>query len=308
MAITESQFHTLPDGTRHWLYAWPVAQPKGVVQIAHGMAEHAGRYARFAAALNAAGYSVYAQDLPAHGRTAVGKEGLGHLPQPGAFAQMLTALNGVRALIEQQHPGLPLFLFGHSMGSFLAQHHLVEHGAGLAGAVLSGTSGSMGPLRAVGLALNRLQVRLFGSDHRSALTDKLAFKAFNQQFKPNRTDCDWLSRDEVEVDVYVADPHCGFLCSASFWASLLNAGAVLLAAKRLQRIPVTLPVLMIAGGVDPVTQQGQGTHLLAERYRKAGMEDVTVVVYEDARHELLNETCRDEVTAEVIEWLDSKLP
>ena len=300
---------TLPDGSRHCVYIWPVQSPRGIVQIAHGMAEHAGRYVRFAEALNAAGYTVYAQDLPAHGRTA-GGEALGHLDGAAPFTQLLVALNGVRAHIEQRHPGLPLFLFGHSMGSFVTQHHLVEHGQGLAGAVLSGTSGTLGPLRAVGVQLNRWQVRLFGPRHRSALTRKLSFDAFNGQFKPNRTGSDWLSRDAVEVDAYVADPLCGFQCSANFWQGFLKAGARLLDATRLRRIPAALPVLMIAGGRDPVCQGGRGTHLLAEHYRRAGLGDVTVMVYEDARHELLNELpeCRAVVTADVLEWLDAHQP
>lgn len=309
MADGPSTLLTLPDGSRHWLYAWPVDQPKAIVQIAHGMAEHAGRYARFAQALNAHGYSVYAQDLPGHGRTAPGTDALGHLDGPMPFAQLLVAINGVRAHIEQQHPGLPLFLFGHSMGSFVTQHHLVEHGQGLAGAVLSGTSGTLGPLRAVGVQLNRWQVRLFGARHRSALTRKLSFEAFNGQFKPNRTGSDWLSRDPAAVDAYIADPLCGFQCSANFWLGFLRAGARLLDATRLRRIPTTLPVLMIAGGRDPVCQGGKGTHLLAEHYRKVGLNDVTVMVYEDARHELLNEIpeCRAVVTEDVIEWLDARI-
>jgi len=298
----------LPDGSRAWLYAWlPATPPKAVVQIAHGMAEHAGRYARLAAKLNAAGYAVYAQDLPGHGRTAASIAALGHVADHGSWPLMLSAVNGVRAYIEQMHPGLPLVLFGHSMGSFIAQQHLVEHGAGLAAAVLSGTSGSLGALRAVGLALNRTQVRLFGPEHRSALTEALTFKAFNGAFKPNRTACDWLSRDTAEVDAYVADPYCGFRCSAALWAGLLQAGGSLLDAQRLARIPKALPVLLVSGSTDPVCAGGQGTHLLAEHYRKTGLGDVTTLVYEGARHELLNETCREVVTSDLLEWLDERL-
>lgn len=301
-------FLNLPDGSRAWLYTWlPSGSPKAAVQIVHGMAEHAGRYARFATALNAAGYAVYAQDLPGHGRTAASIAELGHVADRDSWPLLLSAVHGVRAHIEQLHPGLPLVLFGHSMGSFLAQQHLVEHGAGLAAAVLSGTSGGLGALRAIGLALNRAQMRLFGPEHRSALTEALTFKAFNGAFKPNRTACDWLSRDTAEVDAYVADPYCGFRCSAALWAGLLQAGGSLLDAQRLGRIPRALPVLLVSGSTDPVCAGGQGTHLLAEHYRKAGLGDVTTLVYEGARHELLNETCREAVTHDLLDWLDERL-
>lgn len=302
-----AQFIPLPDGSRAWLYRWlPQGQPRAAVQIAHGMAEHAARYARLANALTAQGYAVYAQDLPAHGHTAGSAAALGHVADADSWPQLLAALHGVRAHIEQQHAGLPLFLFGHSMGSFIAQHHLVEHGAGLAGAVLSATSGTLGPLRAVGLALNKAQIRLFSPQHRSALTESLTFKTFNKAFKPNRTASDWLSRDAAEVDAYVADPYCGFRCSAALWAGFLQAGGLLLDARRLARIPSHLPVLLIAGSEDPVCEGGQGTHLLAEHYRRRGLSDVTTVVYEGARHELLNETCREAVTQDLIEWLGER--
>ncbi len=307
--VEPNDFIALPDGSRAWLHQWqPAGSPKAVVQIVHGMAEHGGRYARLASALTAQGYAVYAQDLPGHGHTAGSTAALGHVADHGTWPLLLSAVHGVRAHIEQVHPGVPLFLFGHSMGSFIAQHHLVEHGAGLAGAVLSATSGSLGPLRAIGLKLNQLEIRLMGPQYRSPLTEALTFKTFNKAFKPNRTASDWLSRDTAEVDAYVADPHCGFRCSAALWAGLLSAGAHLLSSQRLARVPARLPVMLIAGSEDPVCDGGRGTHLLAQHYGKAGLSDVTTLVYEGARHELLNETCRDEVTRDLFDWLDQHLP
>ena len=304
-----AKYLNLPNGSRSCLHAWlPVGKPKAVVQVVHGMAEHGGRYARLAAALNAEGFAVYAQDLPGHGQTAGNIEALGHIADEDSWARLMSAVHGVRAYIEKQHGELPLFLFGHSMGGFIGQQHLVEHGAGLAGAVLSGTSGTLGKLRPVALALNRAQIRLFGAEHRSALTETLTFKAFNKAFKPNRTAADWLSRDTAEVDAYVRDPYCGFRCSAALWAGLFEAGGQFLDAKRLARLPKSLPVLLIAGSTDPVCDGGRGSHLLAEHYQKAGLADVTTMIYEEARHELLNETCREAVTADVIEWLNQRLP
>lgn len=301
---TTAKLHTLPDGQTAWLQSWePEHRPRGVVQIVHGMAEHGARYARFAEALNARGFAVYAQDLPGHGRTAGSVEALGHFGEFAEWQTMLSAVNGVRALIEQEQPGIPLYLFGHSMGSFLLQHHLVEHGEGLAGAILSATSGSLGPMRVIGERLMRIEAALFGAGHRSALAEQLSFKDFNRRFRPNRTPCDWLSRDPAEVDAYVADTYCGFRCSAALWAGLLAAGKHLRAPERLVRIPKKLPVLLIAGSADPVCQNGAGSHLLANAYRDAGLEMVEIEVYPGARHELLNETCRAQVTQDVLEWL-----
>lgn len=301
---TSAQHHLLPDGQRAWVHAWECAQrPKGVVQIVHGMAEHGGRYARLAAQLNAQGLAVYAQDLPGHGQTAPDTKSLGHFGSGSQWSTALAAINGVRALIEREQPGVPLFLLGHSMGSFLTQHYLVEHGEGLAGAILSATSASMGPLRALGERLMRAEALLLGAGHRSALAELLTFKDFNRKFRPNRTGSDWLSRDAAEVDAYVADPYCGFRCSASLWAELLHAGKTLTAPERLVRIPNSLPVLLLAGGEDPVCQNGLGSHQLATAYRMAGLEFIEIKVYPGARHELFNETCRAEVSQDLIEWL-----
>jgi len=204
-----------------------------------------------------------------------------------------------------EHSGGRLFLLGHSMGSFLAQHYAVEHGAGLAGLVLSGASGSMGPLRAPGVLAMRLEAALLGVRHRSALAEALSFRSFNRRFAPARTSADWLSRDPAEVDRYVSDPLCGFRCSAGLWGDLLASGAALRDRRRLARLPRDLPVLLLAGGQDPVTQNGRGSGLLADAYRKSGLGDVSLKIYPGGRHELFNEiaACREQVTADLLDWL-----
>ena len=173
--------------------------------------------------------------------------------------------------------------------------------------ILSATSASMGPLRGLGERLMRAEAKLLGADHRSALAERLTFKDFNRKFRPTRTGSDWLSRDPAEVDAYVADPYCGFRCSASLWAELLHAGKLLTAPERLVRVPNALPVLLLAGSEDPVCQNGLGSHQLANAYRLAGLEFIEIKVYPGARHELLNETCRDEVSQDLLEWLLSRI-
>ncbi|MBN8888587.1 MAG: lysophospholipase [Rudaea sp.] len=297
------------DGARIAVHRWsPRVPPRAVLLVAHGMAEHGARYARFAAALNERGWMVYALDHLGHGLTAANADARGFFAERDGWARALAALDAVCIWAAERHADLPLCLFGHSMGSFLSQHYLVEHGEGLAAAILSATSASMGPLRPVGHALMRAEAALFGAHHPSALADILTFRAFNKAFDrpdaPARTAFDWLSRDASEVDKYIADPLCGFRCSARLWADLLGAGANLTDARRLARIPKSLPILLIAGAADPVSGEGRGTQRLAEEYRYVGATRIEVKIYPDARHELLNDTCRDEATADVLAWLD----
>lgn len=298
-----SQHQTLPDGSHAFVHAWlPDAAPKAVMQIVHGMAEHGGRYQGFAEALTAQGYAVYAQDLPGHGRTASTPADLGFIDSPDPFRSMLSAVHAVRAQMVAAHPGLPLVLFGHSMGSFLSQYSIAEQGEGLTACVLSGTTSDLGPLRRVGLALNRIQLRIFGAHHRSALTEALSFKAFNRKFAPNRTAADWLSRDPDEVDAYCNSPLCGFRCAPGIWASLLAAGARFGSHELIQGIPKSLPILLISGDQDPVCQGAIGPQRLAAQYRAAGVQ-AAAKSYPGARHELLHESNRAEVIADLQQWL-----
>lgn len=295
----------LAGGETAFVYRWlPRSKPRAVLHLLHGMAEHGGRYARFAQAAVAAGLAVYAQDLPGHGRSVRSPDELGHFD---SWAQVLLAINRVRERIEKDHPGLPVFMLGHSMGAFLLQDYLVEHGRGLQGAILSATTGDMGPLRLVGQQLLRAEALWRGRRHRSALAETLSFKDFNRRFRPNRTAFDWLSRDAAEVDAYVADPLCGFRCSCALWLALLGAGATLGDARRLARVPQDLPVLLVAGSADPVTGGEQGPRGLERRYRRAGLIDVQTRFYAEARHELLNETCREQATADVLQWCRDRL-
>jgi alpha-beta hydrolase superfamily lysophospholipase len=305
LPTTDAGFQlTLPDGAPLYVHRWLPPQPADwAVVIVHGMGEHGGRYARFAAALNAAGAAVYAMDLPGHGLTARRVEDRGHFADHDGWNYALGAVDSVRVYAATQHPHAPLFVFAHSMGAFLVQHYLVERGRGLAGVIYSATSGTMGPLRRVGLPLMRLQARLLGPRHPSELAMQLTFRRFNRQFAPNRTDYDWLSRDPAEVDIRVADPLTGFACTAQLWVDLLKAGANLRNPARLKRIPKRMPILMIAGTDDALSESGKGCELLARAYHQAGVHDVTVWTYRGGRHELLNDTCRNEVTADVLGWL-----
>lgn len=305
MQSTEFQ-HRVAGGTHAWVRCWrPDTPARATLQIIHGMAEHGARYERLAAALTAEGYAVYAQDLPGHGPRA---ETRGHFADRRGWRVAVSSIRDVQRLAQREHSGKPLFMLGHSMGSFLLQHYVADSGSSLAGAIFSATSGDLGALRPVGLGLIRLEAALYGRRHPSALGEALSFKAFNRPFQPARTKFDWLSRDPAEVDKYAADPHCGFRCSTGLWIDLLAAVEQLTLPNRLRRVPKTLPVLMISGSEDPASKGERGPRALERHYLRVGLRDVSVKVYPDARHELFNDTCRDEVTKDLLRWLENHLP
>lgn len=294
-------------GGTAYVHRWlPDGEIRAVVQVVHGMAEHGGRYARLARALTAQGYAVFAQDLPGHGRSVPSVEHLGHVADHGGWRISLDAINSVREAIRSELHDPPIYMLGHSMGSFLLQHDVVEHGHKMVGAIFSATSGDLGPLRGIGLNLLRLEALWSGLRHRSALAERLSFTEFNKQFKPNRTAFDWLSRDEAEVDQYIKDELCGFRCSCALWMDLLRNCGALGDAGRLAKIPQQLPVLIINGSRDAATRGDLGPRALEGHYRAANLDDVSLRIYADARHELLNETCRDEVTQDVLNWLEHR--
>jgi len=219
------------DGARLFVYRWlPDAIPaKAIVQVAHGLAEHAGRYARLALALNGAGYAVSAHDLRGHGRSAQAPADLGFFAARDGWRRCLDDLWQVNRRLAADQPGLPILLIGHSMGSLMAQQLISEHGEALAGAVLSGPSGKPSPLAAVGRGIARLERWRLGPKGHSPLLHAFSFGAFNKQFAPARTPFDWLSRDTGEVDKYITDPLCGFAAGTQLWrrrqSSLLPAGS-----------------------------------------------------------------------------------
>jgi alpha-beta hydrolase superfamily lysophospholipase len=294
------------DGTPLFVYRWlPADEPKAVVQIAHGLAEHAGRYERLAGALTAAGYAVYANDHRGHGRSARSPDDLGFFAAHDGWSRCLDDLWRLNRRIAADHPGLPIVLLGHSMGSFMAQQFIAQHGEVLAGAVLSGSAGKPAPIAAVGKLVARIERLRLGPRGRSGLIHAMAFGAFNKPFAPARTPFEWLSRDPAEVDKYVADPRCGFQASVQLWIDLLDALGPIADPAAQACIPKALPIYIFAGTRDPVSGKNNASlkQLLAA-YSDAGLTRVMHRFYADGRHEMLNETNRDEVTRDLLAWLD----
>lgn len=299
---------TADDGTEIAVRAWIPAQPRAIVQISHGMAEHSARYAGLASALNAAGYAVVASDHRGHGATAGELSRAGCFPASDGWGTVVADLRAVTDYAATLCPGLPIFLLGHSMGSVLAREYAIRYGDRLSGLIVSGTVGSQGAAGIVGRTIASVESRLRGRDAPSPLLDKLAFGGNNAAFQPARTDFDWLSRDEREVDAYVADPWCGFVCSAGFYHDFLGGIARVNRDALVRRIPASLPVLVISGSQDPLAKHGRTVTDVAAQLRSAGVRDVTATVYPGARHELFKETNRDAVTTDVVAWLDAHCP
>lgn len=312
---TETFTHTASDGAAVFVHHWSPDYEIGraIVLLLHGMSEHAGRYADFAEELTSAGYQVFAHDQRGHGRTAPGDADFGFVADHDGWQRLVADTLELCTAARQRYPGRPLYLFSHSMGTYIAQDILCRHSeltgpaeseALINAAIMSGANGSVGLLTRLGRLIARFERLRQGRRGRSDLINALSFGAFNREFAPNRTSYDWLSRDEQSVDRYISDPFCGFLSSNQFWVDLLDAVVAVARPENRARICRELPIYIFSGRADPVNRQGRGAEELAETYRKMGIRNVSYRIYPRARHETLHELNRDEVVGHVLEWLD----
>lgn len=282
----------------------PDGEPVAIVQINHGMAEHCARYERFARFLAAHGYATVAHDHRGHGATAAPDAQLGIFGKPDGWKKVLADVSAVTEAARETWPSAPVVTFGHSMGAIITLDWLAENpGATQAGALWN-TSFDTPPALPVLVGLLRLERFFKGSDTPSRIAVALTFEAWNRKFAPNRTGFDWLSRDEAEVDAYVADPLCGFPVSVGAWLDVIGSIRRSADRTRIDRLPKNLPVHLCAGSRDPSSMEGAAMQRLGGRLRAAGMTDVAVRVFEGARHEGLNEINRDEIMSSFASWLD----
>lgn len=302
------------DGHEIQTYIWPHDAAKGWVHIVHGMAEHAARYDDFAKNLVAAGYAVVAHNHRGHGASHISSqnngENNGKKPVLGVYKgsngwqNYVQDIAAVRADIcaHQQ----PYFIFGHSMGSFIAQSYLAQQPQNVAGLILSGSNHQAVWLSRVGGFVAKIESLRLGRDNSSSLLQFLSFGSFNQKFKPNRTAFDWLSRDAAQVDKYIADPLCGFACSTGLWSDFLAGLAELYKPNNLKNIAADMPIFILGGAHDPVGLMGTGLPKLLKAYKDSGHKNLSLKLFENGRHEMLNETNKSETYAEIIKWLDQQ--
>jgi alpha-beta hydrolase superfamily lysophospholipase len=280
---------------------------RGIVQIAHGMAESAARYRRFAEFLTNAGFVVFANDHRGHGFTAGHVSEIGIIGKDG-YRWIMRNLKQLTDFIRDTYPDLPIILLGHSMGSFSVQQYMGYYGKNVDGIILSGSNGQQRRwMLYPGIAIAYLQSFFMGERRRSRLLHNMTLGSYNRYFKPNRTVSDWLSRDVNEVDRYVKDdPHCQKVFSAGFYRDFFMGLREIYLQEHLDRIPRELPLYILSGDQDPVGELGNGVLRLEKLYKAMGMADLTVRIYSGARHEMLNETNRDEVMSDLLQWLNER--
>ncbi|MFI6093643.1 serine aminopeptidase domain-containing protein [Streptomyces sp. NPDC051218] len=278
------------DGTQIVAFRWePAGTPRAIVQITHGVGEYVRRYSHVAASLVAAGYAVQGQDHRGHGATAGSEEALGQIGAAG-WTELVHDIGELAALGRQQWPGVPLFLLSHSLGSFATQQFLLHSSDRVDGVVLTGTS-----------ALDLLEPAL-------DLDAEIDLSAFNAGIEPARNGFDWISRDDGIVDAYLGDPYCGFGLDPEGMKAMVAGARAVAAPERMAQVRADLPLAVMVGGADPVGGHGELVKALVDRYRTAGLTDVSLRVYEGARHEILNETNRAEVINDILGWLNSHTP
>jgi alpha-beta hydrolase superfamily lysophospholipase len=307
---TEELTFTDEENVEIFYYKWSPddsVNSKGIVQISHGMAELSARYERTASALTSSGYIVYANDHRGHGRTALSLDSIGYPGDRDGFSWMVRDMFQLSQIIKAENPSVPIFLLGHSMGSFLSQRYIQLHGGEIDGLVLSGTNGKQGLSLDIGILVARIEIKLRGRRAKSRTLNSLSFGSFNKSFHPSRTEFDWLSSDSSEVDKYISDEYCGRIFTAGFFNDFFEGLKEIENPSNMADIPRDLPVYIFSGEKDPVGGFTKGVMRLVQTYRSLGMKDVTYRFYKDGRHEMLNEINREQVVSDLIVWLNSKI-
>lgn len=294
-------------GAKIQLYSSLAANPVGVVQINHGLAEHAARYQEFAEALSQNGFHAYAHDHRGHGGTTAPDAPSGMFaPQDGA-KKVLADVEHVRQLIAARHPNLPVIAFGHSMGGLIALNHAIQYPANTAGLAVWNANFSAGALGKLAQGILKFERFRLGHDVPSRMLPKLTFGAWAKTIKQRRTNFDWLSRDETRVDAYIADPLCGWDASVAMWQDVFDFIFVGADNKNLVKLPIGLPLHIHGSAQDPATDFAKATEALASRFQTLGFNKVTVTIDPQSRHESLNEINRTEVADDFIVWAKQAL-
>lgn len=305
MSVTKKEWTRSASGgnSRIFSRSWVEdSAPQAVVVIAHGMAEHSARYDSFAVFLAEHGYAVYMNDHAGHGRSA---QINGHFSDENGWENVVSDLNALMDQAAENHPGLPLFLMGHSMGSFLSRSFLTRYGTRLSGCILCGTMGK-NPGVKPGKALASLQCRLRGPRSRGKFIDKLAFGSYNKRIEQPVNQFAWLSRDEDICKSYAADKMCGFEFTAAGYRDLFTGLEEISSPTWAANVPKEVPIYLIAGTEDPVGNYGEGPKQVAEQLKAAGVKNVELKLYPGMRHELLNELGKEQVYSDILAWLEKR--
>ena len=303
-------FRFLSTDGKHKVFArecTPDGEVRAVLQIAHGVAEHIYRYAPFMEFLANHGFVVVANDHLGHGKTAENEQELCFFAEKDGWNDVVSDMDQLHKLTAAKYPDVPYFLFGHSMGSFLTRTYIIDHPEGLKGAIISGTGQNPAAVVAAGKLMAKLEMIDNGPMYHSPTLDKLAFGSYNKKYDHVRTKLDWLTRDEAIVDQYIADPLCGAMATAGMFHDMMGGLQYIWKTENLNKMNKATPVYFMAGDGDPVGNYGEGVKKVYNRFLKVGCKDVKLKLYKDGRHEMLNELNKDEVYADILDWLNSKI-
>ena len=286
----------------------PEGHVKAVLQLSHGMVEYVDRYSDFAQYLCDKGFYVVGNDHLGHGKSVQSKSEYGFFNEKYGNACVLGDLHTLRQRTMKKYPGVPYFMLGHSMGSSLLRQYIQMYGNGLSGAIIMGTMSEQNKTELkLGKDLCRILAVLKGWHYRSKLVDKMVNGPFCKKFKPARTRADWVTSDTEKLDQYVSDPLCSFVFTVNAYYQMFCGIQQTQKKESIYMIPKTLPIFMVSGSDDPVGGFGKGVRKIYEKYRAAGIQDVTLRLYAGDRHEILNETDRNQVYQDLYEWMQSKL-
>lgn len=287
----------IPDATK----------PVCILQIVHGMAEHIDRYDDFAGFLAERGILVVGDDHLGHGKSVQPGEPYGYFCKDDAPTVLVRDEHRLKKMMQEQYAGVPYIILGHSMGSFITRNYLLRYGTGIDAAIIMGTGMQPKPALMFALALTALQRLIFGAKHVSKLVNAVSFGAYNKQIKTPKTPYDWISENEDNVRKYIKDPLCGFIFTINGFQTLFKLIYNLHDKEKLQKMPMNLPVFFVAGADDPVGNYGKGVEQVYRSFEEIGMNNVQMKLYPGDRHEILNETDREDVYGDIYRWILQRL-
>ncbi len=288
----------------HGIVWAPEQPPKAVLQICHGMVEYIDRYDEFARYAASRGYYVVGNDHLGHGASVVSDDQHGYFAHPNGNECVIADIHRLRTMVQKKYPDLPYFILGHSMGSFLTRQYIQIHGKGLAGAIIMGTGSQPDIVLHIGKLICRTIAQFRGWHYRSAFVDGMAFGGYNKQFEPARTPNDWLTKDTAIIDACIGNPWSTFRFTVNAYYHMFRGIQYIQKPVHIEQIPKDLPLLFVAGGDDPVGNNGKSVIKVYKEYKKAGIKNVKIKLYPNDRHEILNETDRDVVYEDLLYWLN----
>lgn len=285
----------------------PDGEPRAIVQIVHGIAEHIERYDAFMSVLASNGYIAVGNDHLGHGKSYEKEEDKGVFADGNGWKYVVMDMDKLRTEMRRRYPDLPYVFFGHSMGSFLTRTYLIDYPEKYDAAILSGTGQQGLPLVLAGSTMANLLVKLKGARSSGKVLNDIAFGAYCDRIENPRTPYDWISRDNGEVDKYIADPNCGFVAKTSLYRDMMEGIKYIINQKNIDKMSKEQPVYFMSGKEDPVGDYGAGVEKAYKAFCKAGLRDVTIRLYPGGRHEMLNETNKEQVYADILNWLNEKV-